>query len=418
MKKINNIFDCLENAEGSEMERITNKTPQLDDKQLERILDMSERKYNIKKRNEINTEMNEDYQTAAEGVEKYTKRPVWHRFAATAAVLVLAGGITAAGLRLLKDRNEVPVVPTIPNIAATTVVTTTDGNENETAEITTVTADLSAVVSDTVTTDTAVSNSSSAQPAAQTTQPAPNPDNSGNTPAQQSDDSAPAAPNALSEDQCRAVLKQVTDEHVTYEEIVQVPIKEYLDLSDTFTATCQVTRDTFADGHSLLDEPNNIEVKFVHYVDPKFNSISDIRNFVVNWADRWNGGRTFNTDKMFGQSITPDQIYSTELYIVEDIYVYTEYNGKIYRGISTDLNTDDLQSHDQYYTSECMSLRWGNDYIRNITDSSFDDYRISEDGNGGYYGIYRYYYNDGSGWKEDTSKQRQLNNSDCLQFIQ
>ena len=53
MKKINNIFDCLENAEGSEMERITNKTPQLDDKQLERILDMSERKYNIKKRNEI-----------------------------------------------------------------------------------------------------------------------------------------------------------------------------------------------------------------------------------------------------------------------------------------------------------------------------------------------------------------------------
>ena len=42
MKKINNIFDCLENAEGSEMERITNKTPQLDDKQLERKKEQEE----------------------------------------------------------------------------------------------------------------------------------------------------------------------------------------------------------------------------------------------------------------------------------------------------------------------------------------------------------------------------------------
>ena len=67
--KYNNLFDCLENAEGSDMEKITRNTPQLDDKQLERILNMSERKYNIKKAENINSEYSEGYD-AEEGVEE------------------------------------------------------------------------------------------------------------------------------------------------------------------------------------------------------------------------------------------------------------------------------------------------------------------------------------------------------------
>ena len=39
--KYKNLFDCLENTEGSDMEKITRNTPQLDDKQLEKILNMS-----------------------------------------------------------------------------------------------------------------------------------------------------------------------------------------------------------------------------------------------------------------------------------------------------------------------------------------------------------------------------------------
>ena len=415
MKKINNIFDCLENAEGSEMERITNKTPKLDDKQLERILKMSERKYNIKKRNEINADYNDGYQTEAEGVEEY-KRPVWFRFAATAAAIVLAGGVVTAGWNILRNRNEVPVVQPIPNVAATTVEATTVTTDLANADVTTVSADTSAETSGTLTADGSTEASTQTNAAVSSTQTAPQNQNNAQTPAQQTENTT-AAPNILTEDQCREVVNKYYDDHIIYEEIVQVPCKEYLDFSDTFMAKGVFTNDAYSEGHPLLDTPEEFDIKFVHYVDPKFNSVADIRNFVHDHADRYNGGRGYNEDKMFGQSIVPGSVITNDIYIPECFFVYTEYNGKIYRGMSPDLSPDSLQTHDQFYTSELMALRWGHDYFRNITDHSFEVQRVESDGNGGYRGRSFYCWNDGTNWRIDASKDAELSDNECRDLL-
>ena len=413
MKKTNNIFDCLENAEGNDMERITKNTPQLDDKQLERILDMSERKYNIKKRNEINTNSvyNDGYQPEAEGVETYN-RPVWFRYAATAAALVLTCGIVAASLKLLKNRSEVPNIPSIPNNAATSVITGTTTTDAANADITSVTEDFTTIVSSIETTaSTDVSDS-----AAQASQSAAAPAGTV-APTQPATTQAAAASNSsLTEDQCYDIINQKNDDTIIYEEIFQVPCKEYMDYSDTFFATGVVTHDTFSDGHPLLEKPNEFAIKFVHYTDPRFNTVDDIRNFVKNYDDRWNGGRSVDLDILFGQSIEPGSVIENDLFITTKLYVYTEYNGKIYRGTDPDMTYDRLQTHVDFYTSEMMPLRLGHDYIRNITDSSFEDYAVTENGNGGYYGHYYYYYNDGSQWRMDASKERDLSDAECRQI--
>ena len=403
MKKTYNIFDCLENADGRDMERITNKAPELDDKMLERLLDMSERKYNIKKRNETDSEYSDVYQAAAEGVEVY-RRPVWFRYAPVAAALVLTFGIAAAGLSILKNRSTVPNVPSVPPVAATSVVTTTDTTDTAVTDTTTVTTDLT---SDT--TGTAAAENTAAASPAQTTA-------AGNAASAQTAQDTPAASNLLTEEQCYDVINQEVDETIIFEEIVQVPCSDYLDFSDTFTATAHVEKDVYSDGHAYVDD-NDFTIKFVHYTDPKFNTIDDIRNYVISYNERWHNGRFSYINEMFGQTIVPGQVITTDYYIPEKIYVYTVYNGKIYRAISNDLDPQRIEAHADYYTGERMALRWGHDYIRNITDTSFESCRVQEDGNGGYYGRYRYYYYDGSQWKNDLSRERELNDAECRQYI-
>ena len=57
------LFDVLENAEDNSMERLIEKCPEISDKQLDRILAMSERKFKMKnkeaQRNIKKTENNE-----------------------------------------------------------------------------------------------------------------------------------------------------------------------------------------------------------------------------------------------------------------------------------------------------------------------------------------------------------------------
>ena len=415
MKKINNIFDCLENAEGRDMERITRNTPQLDEKQLERLLDMSERKYNIKKRNEITAESssNDDYQTTAEGVETY-KRPVWFRFGAAAAALILTGGIAAAGLKILKNRNEVPNVPSIPNVAATSVTTDAVTTDKANADSTTVTVDISATVTGSETTY-AASETVSSEQAAQTSQPSSEP-SVAVTEVQQTT-SAAASANALTEEQCYDIIDMETDYHLEFEELISIPCRDYLDFSDTFTATVRVTHDTFSEGHPLLDEPNEFTIKYVHYVDPRYQNIDDIRNFIIFYNKHWFGGRYSYTEQAFDQLVVPDQVLTYDLYITEMIYGYTVYNGKVYRAVSNDLAPESYTTHDDFYTSEHMALRWGHDYIRNITDTSFEAYRITEDGDGGYRGRYRYYYYDGTNWNMDSANERDISDAECRQIL-
>ena len=167
--KYRNLFDCLEDAEGRDMEKITKNTPELDEAQFERILSMSERKYNKKKREKINSEYTDSFgrEEVAEGVETYDNRPVWIRYAATAAALVLTAGILALTHNILGRHNQTPDKPAPPIIAATSSVTTTGTTDADNTELTTVSADPDATVTGSETTDitttTTVSSAASSQ---------------------------------------------------------------------------------------------------------------------------------------------------------------------------------------------------------------------------------------------------------------
>lgn len=407
--KYKNLFDCLENAEDRDMEKITRNAPQLDDEQLERILSMSERKYNIKKTKNINMEYTDGYgsDAVAEGVETYDKRPIWLRYAATAAALVLTVGLVALSHNLLGRRHGNTEAPSLPNIAASSSVTTTGTTDINNTDITTVSADYSAEETGTVSADTA-ENTAVSETTAQAAAASPT-----ETASPQQEDST-ASPNALTEAQCIEVIDKRNEDYIRYTEIVQVPIREYLDFSDTFTVTYHLTTDYYSDGQPYADGPKLFEVQFVHYVDPSFSSINDIRNFYDDYNMRWSGGRNPYSDKMFGQTIVPDQYLSCDKYDEQAIFVYTEYNGKIYRGIDSRLTSEDTVTQEQHRTSERQALSWGEDHFRNITDTSFECYRTQLDRwDGTYYGVYRYYYNDGTGWRTDDSKERELSDAEC-----
>ena len=102
--KEKNIFDTLENTDQSVIDRITAEFPPQDNKEKERIFNMSERKFNDKIKNISNAD-----EQSVSGVEIYRK-PKWQRFVSIAAALtIVTGGITGGvyALRHLKDTHSV-----------------------------------------------------------------------------------------------------------------------------------------------------------------------------------------------------------------------------------------------------------------------------------------------------------------------
>ncbi len=409
--KYKNLFDCLENAEGSDMEKITRNTPQLDDKQLERILNMSERKYNIKKAENINSEYSEGYD-AEEGVEEYRKRPVWIRFSATAAALVLTAGLVALTHNLLGRSRGGDMTNDAPKIAASSVVTTANKSDNDNSDAVIVSTDVTASVTGTATDVTAeTTTAASADNAVQTAPANTQPPAANETP-------QASSVNALSEEECRSVIGYHDEEYIRYAEIEQAPVSDYLDFSDTFTVTAHINHQNYADGSEYHDSAYDIPLIYVHYVDPHFSSLNDMREFVRDYADRWNGGRCFDLDLKFGQTIVPDQVVEYDYFKTEAVYAYTEYNGKIYRAIDSNLTEDMMESHDTFHASELNNLSWGHDYFTNITDTSFEDYRIQLNRwDGTYFGIYIYFYKDGNKWRIDDATSRELSDAECREFI-
>ncbi|MBP7187409.1 MAG: hypothetical protein KBA55_11735 [Ruminococcus sp.] len=411
--KYKNLFDCLENAEGSDMEKITRNTPQLDDKQLERILNMSERKYNIKKAENINSEYSEGYD-AEEGVEEYRKRPVWIRFAATAAALVLTAGLVAVTHNLLGRNRGGDMTNDAPNIAASSVVTTANKSDTDNSDAVIVSTDVTASVTGTATDVTTEATTSAAAAADNAVQTSPS-----NTLLPAANETPQASSvNALSEEECRSVIGYHDEEYIRYAEIENVPVSDYLDFSDTFTVTAHINHQNYVDGFEYHDSAYDIPLIYVHYVDPHFNSLNDIREFVRDYADRWNGGRCFDLDLKFGQTIVPDQVVEYDYFKTESVYAYTEYNGKIYRAVDANLTVDNMDSHDTFRASELNNLSWGHDYFTNITDTSFEDYRIQLNRwDGTYFGIYIYFYKDGNEWRSDDATSRELSDAECREFI-
>lgn len=376
---------------------------QLDNKLLERIIIMSERKYNFKKNNE-NT--NDFFNYYAEGVEK-DNRPAWLKYVSVAvAALVVTGGIAASTMKLMKNRKLVPSVQAGSNVVSSSVIT-----NKTTTEITTVSDDIT--TSEAVTETAFVTSETVSATQAVTAAATPTVTE---IPVQQAQNTVTTVTPDY-EDQCYDIINMEEDYSITFEEMVQVPCSDFMDYSDTFTATARVTHDTFCDGHPLLDEPLEFTLKFVHYTDPKFTTINELKSFVDNYEKCFCGGTGPDTDILFGQTIVPGQVVTHDLFITDNIFVYTVYNGKIYRAVDNNLNPENLLSHDEFYTNERMAFRWGHDYLRNVTANSFEDYRVQEDGNGGYYGRYKYYYYDGVQWIKNTSNERELSDAECRQIM-
>lgn len=138
--KNNKIFDLLENAENDSMKRLIDKCPDISDEQLDRILDMSERKYNMRNSGTAGTIGNNNIRMSGngtvEGVER-SKRPVWMTPLRTAASLLLVAGIAVGSIAVIKNNSKMvnnnnnnavaPVIDTT-STSTETALTTTDAN--------------------------------------------------------------------------------------------------------------------------------------------------------------------------------------------------------------------------------------------------------------------------------------------------
>ena len=88
----------LENADNETMKQIAENCP-ASDVEMERMFAMSRKIYN-----ERTKESNNKDNIEVSGVEHYRK-PVWQKFAAIAAALVITGGAVAGGMFFMKNRN-------------------------------------------------------------------------------------------------------------------------------------------------------------------------------------------------------------------------------------------------------------------------------------------------------------------------
>ena len=167
--KDKNIFDILGNAEDDSMERLTEKCPDITDEQLEKIIAMSEKKYNAKKeellkgRTEKDNNIKMTENDVVEGVERaeHLRRPVWFGPLCTAASLILVAGVVLGSMVMFRKNKtgkidtgviEPAVTATTTQVSGTTNISTDKNGSTITTTVTT-----SSVVSGT-SIDNAVSN--------------------------------------------------------------------------------------------------------------------------------------------------------------------------------------------------------------------------------------------------------------------
>ncbi|NLT09656.1 MAG: hypothetical protein GXY08_09155 [Ruminococcus sp.] len=99
MKK-EKLFDILEKAEDDSMERLIDKCPEISDEELDKILEMSERKFNMKKKDMNENVQRENGGITVSGVER-VKRPAWIKPFTMAASFVLVAGMVVGTVALM-----------------------------------------------------------------------------------------------------------------------------------------------------------------------------------------------------------------------------------------------------------------------------------------------------------------------------
>lgn len=104
MKNTELNLDALENADNASIERMSQKYAAVDDSKKERLFDKSQKLY-LERTREIQN--NDTTGTVVSGVDVY-RRPVWRKFLAAAAALLLVAGIGAGGAVLLNNMRNTP----------------------------------------------------------------------------------------------------------------------------------------------------------------------------------------------------------------------------------------------------------------------------------------------------------------------
>lgn len=161
--KNKDLFGILENAENDSMDRLIEKCPEISDEQLDRILEMSERKYNMKSKGTGNTEKNIRIteNNVVEGVER-TRRPLWLAPLSMAASLILVAGIAIGSTAIIRKNSRKPDDDMMALVTTTSVTATTA--EQPASENITDTARTAAATTEPVTTEPVTAETPDADP--------------------------------------------------------------------------------------------------------------------------------------------------------------------------------------------------------------------------------------------------------------
>jgi len=123
--KDKDLFGILEDAENDSMERLIDKCPEISDEQLDKILEMSERKFNMKKNEKaVNSNITMTENIKAEGTER-RRRSAWRGPASMAASLILIAGIAIGSTALIRKGSKKPGDESVVNPGAVVTDTAT-----------------------------------------------------------------------------------------------------------------------------------------------------------------------------------------------------------------------------------------------------------------------------------------------------
>ncbi|MBQ9078350.1 MAG: hypothetical protein IJY29_02100, partial [Ruminococcus sp.] len=346
----------LENSEDGELEMINRLTPDLNDDQFERILEMSKRKRNAMRNTERNNiKMNSDDEEMVSGVEVY-KRPRWIKPVTMAASFVLLGCGIAFGIHLM--RNLKPTPPVIEQGVSTTSETTTTS----------------------VTTDEAVSTIIVSADKNQTTIVAGVPVEVTTTTVAVTEDATTInTETSIDEPDYKAVCEawirnKVRKRDEAFELIKH--ISDHVDMNDTLTVNVHDE----SGGPGDTPEISDYTVTYARYTNPKFSSLDEIRDFYIenyvrflspDWEYTELDMDGYYVKRYFDTRVQPGEKIEINSWNKEIIPLYTEYNGKIYKQVIEEAMITDAEYWAQGNHGILCCCAVGN-----CTEDSFELYEL------------------------------------------
>lgn len=358
----NNIFDFLENSEDGELEMINRLTPDLNDDQFERILEMSKRKRNAMRDTERkNIKINSNDEEIVSGVEVY-KRPKWIKLVTMAASFVLLGCGIAFGIHLMRNLNPTP--PVIEQGVSTTSETTTTA----------------------ITTDEAVSTILVPADKNQTTIVTGIPVEVTTTTVAVTEDATKIDVGTSIDEpdykaECEAWIRNKVRKRDEALEVLY-SITDHVDLNDTFTI----------DVHNESGGPGDIPVisdytiTYARYTNPQFSSLDEIRDFYIenylrflspDWEYDGSDMDSHYVKRYFDTRIQPGEKIEINSWNKYDIIpVYTEYNGKIYTLYAKESAMTDAE----YWAEKQHGIMWCC-AVDNCTEDYFELYEFYSNSN-------------------------------------